>query len=257
MPVEEIDLTTVNPVKLSTELMKKLLSLVRSKCDEPWEKMSETKQQKILDELEWMATGVIRECCQVVAVAGRIAIPVKLEKVMTNGTSIEAKITMPAHSDERQELFDAAGGAAFVVLGPDAKKYEGTSGDKPKAAPDQPAIPGTQTPLTQGQQPGQPDWNAVSEAVHKDEKAAPPAPVSGPLVKKSTAAPPRQQVKPKAPTVGVVKAGDDLIEADDMDEDGEGGMSKGELDRVVGTIPNPVKNGAPPPSVGSDDDIEE
>ncbi len=118
------------------DLLKALIDEIKILPD-PWQKMSELKQQHIIDRLTRRVEAAIKQAVHIVASDARPSLEVTLEGV-TLKDKIKATMIVPA-DPLLHSLCDHRGQQVLIVL-PNAEKYGGGK-DKVKAEKDQPELP--------------------------------------------------------------------------------------------------------------------
>ena len=119
------------------DLMKVCLDEIRAAPD-VWPKLSQEKQEDVIDRVERRVSAAVREAVEIIAAKGRIAIAATLEQV-TVKDGIKAVVTLSRSDSRRHELIDACGQNLLLVVA-DATEHMGGAGVH-KPEPDQPGLP--------------------------------------------------------------------------------------------------------------------
>lgn len=134
--------TRIDPVELAAEtllgdLMQLVLGEIRAAPD-VWPKLSQYKQDEVIDRVQRRCADAVRQCVQLIACKGRTAIPGALDSV-TVKDGLKAVIKFSQADPNRHELIDATGRSVIVIVA-DAAEFSGGT-DEVKSQPDQPDLP--------------------------------------------------------------------------------------------------------------------
>lgn len=103
-----------------------------------WQKLSEHKQDALIHRVEQRVREAVRQCVELIAANGRVAIPGAIESVQVKD-ALKAVVIVAKSDPHRHELIDATKKAVMIVIA-DPTDYSGGAGDV-KADKDQPELP--------------------------------------------------------------------------------------------------------------------
>lgn len=104
-----------------------------------WQVLPEEKQAEVLERMDERVTEAVKKTVEIIAANDRPFILATLDSV-TFKDGISMKLDIAKMEANRHELADAQGGVVMIVL---PKVGDHLGGDRPKAQPNQPELPGT------------------------------------------------------------------------------------------------------------------
>jgi hypothetical protein len=119
------------------DLMQIVVDEVKAAPD-VWQKLSEHKQDALIHRVEQRVREAVRQCVELIAANGRVAIPGAIESVQVKD-ALKAVVIVAKSDPHRHELIDATKKAVMIVIA-DPTDYHGGAGDV-QADKDQPELP--------------------------------------------------------------------------------------------------------------------
>lgn len=119
------------------DLMQIVVDEVKAAPD-VWQKLSEHKQDALINRVEQRVREAVRQCVELIAANGRVAIPGAIESVQVKD-ALKAVVIVAKSDPHRHELIDATKKAVMIVIA-DPTDYHGGAGDV-QADKDQPELP--------------------------------------------------------------------------------------------------------------------
>lgn len=110
---------------------------VYKEIDEPWHKLSQSKQEQALFRLDYTFKAIIRQAIGILAAQDNPTLQATIEKVEFKD-GVKAQLSMSQHDEHRHALADAQGSTCLlVVVDPDDYMNPNKT---PEADPDQPEL---------------------------------------------------------------------------------------------------------------------
>lgn len=148
------------------DLMSVVIDELRAAPD-AWDRLPEHKQQEVIARVEQRVAAVIGDCVQLIATDNRPSIPATLKEV-TFKEGIKAVLSISKGSETCHALADAQGMAVLIVI-PSVGQYSG--GTRPKATPNQAALPLDETNDTPEQRAEREAMQAIGAALEEAAQA--------------------------------------------------------------------------------------
>jgi len=233
----------VDASKAAEWLRDSVLEVIRREQVKPWKTMNESEQEWVAARVEAVAKGAVAKVCDIIAGSGILAIGATMGRLGTDKDGCaESKITFKPdlNDEEKIAIWDHINGKCVVVL-MDPTEYSKIE-RKAVIMKDQPALPladdGETTPVkihtstcssrvaaTAGQcdcdgvpiqaaqQPGQPNWPVVADAIAVTGTATRIKRADAPIGDAQDAADPMEDDEPEA-----APPRDSLVDPDDEDD---------------------------------------
>lgn len=154
----DIDFMPIDPKRAAEFLRDEMMTVIRAEIAKPWKAMNEEEQEWCAARVEGIAKAAVVHVCDAISRAGTMAIPATMGKLSTDKDG-SAVVPVTFHTEltdeEKLGIWDHIKRKIVVVL-MDPAEYQGIE-NKVDVEPDQPTLP--------VDQPGQPEWPTVAEAM--------------------------------------------------------------------------------------------